>query len=484
MGQRLVKPVRGAYDAIVYIQDGDVIAEDATGDEIDSGTAGTDDSGIIQAAINSMSNGLLYVTTPTTITLNSTVNLKKKVILQGNCAGRAYNSTDYPFWIVNTAIGLQMGDGNSINNYGYGLKDIVFRSATDLSNTAVKADRAHNISFYNISGYKLNKFIDLKACWTSNFFKVHGLANNYGMYFSADETYGTADLGVYGCSVGSAYIYDIWMEENASQNVHFEGGILENIGQYVGGCAYIGAGNSNTRFRDIYLSADGASGKYSLEDYGTETKVINCHNYGGIIYAGYKSLIDGCTLKYQSRYAVRSTDAIIRNCQLISIYRTPAISLGKERCRAIGNEIIEYRSKYGIDIESNDCVVIGNILVNIDPNDFFTDSYPIYIAPGKTSIVVTGNIFKDNINCDGLIYIPPGSDAYVRNNSGYVTEASGSSTGTGSEQTIAHGLVAAPSKVAIVPTETGATVSAVWADGTNIYCTVTTGKAYNWSAEV
>ena len=56
---------------------------------------------------------------------------------------------------------------------------------------------------------------------------------------------------------------------------------------------------------------------------------------------------------------------------------------------------------------------------------------------------------------------------------------SGSFNGTGSEQTIAHGLVAAPSKVVIVPMETGATVSAVWADATNIYATVTTGKAFN-----
>ena len=41
--------------------------------------------------------------------------------------------------------------------------------------------------------------------------------------------------------------------------------------------------------------------------------------------------------------------------------------------------------------------------------------------------------------------------------------------------------VATPSKVVIVPMETGATVSAVWADATNIYATVTTGKAFNRS---
>ena len=61
---------------------------------------------------------------------------------------------------------------------------------------------------------------------------------------------------------------------------------------------------------------------------------------------------------------------------------------------------------------------------------------------------------------------------------------SGSSTGTGAEQTIAHGLVAAPNKVVITPTVAGTTVAGWWADDANIYVTVTNGKTYNWSAEI
>ena len=62
----------------------------------------------------------------------------------------------------------------------------------------------------------------------------------------------------------------------------------------------------------------------------------------------------------------------------------------------------------------------------------------------------------------------------------------GTSTGTGSQQTIAHGLSAKPTTVKIYPTEDPAGTTIVWgipaADATNIYATVTSGKGYTWEA--
>jgi len=64
------------------------------------------------------------------------------------------------------------------------------------------------------------------------------------------------------------------------------------------------------------------------------------------------------------------------------------------------------------------------------------------------------------------------------------TENSGTGTGNGAEQTIAHGLVAQPNDVSVIPDVTGTTVSEPWADATNIYVTVTNAKAYHWSAKI
>jgi len=63
-----------------------------------------------------------------------------------------------------------------------------------------------------------------------------------------------------------------------------------------------------------------------------------------------------------------------------------------------------------------------------------------------------------------------------------ITKSSGSSTGTGGTQTIAHGLGATPKIVSIVPTSSGTNVLGLYADSTNIYVAVTSGKGYIWGA--
>lgn len=66
----------------------------------------------------------------------------------------------------------------------------------------------------------------------------------------------------------------------------------------------------------------------------------------------------------------------------------------------------------------------------------------------------------------------------------FKTGNSGSSTGTGVLQTIAHSLIKTPNNVSIVPTAIGTIVSDTRVDATNIYVTVTNGKSFNWSAAV
>lgn len=62
--------------------------------------------------------------------------------------------------------------------------------------------------------------------------------------------------------------------------------------------------------------------------------------------------------------------------------------------------------------------------------------------------------------------------------------STGTSEGTGADQTIAHGLGASPNLVSIVPTASGTSVTGLYVDSTNIHVTVTSGKAYGWVAAV
>jgi len=68
----------------------------------------------------------------------------------------------------------------------------------------------------------------------------------------------------------------------------------------------------------------------------------------------------------------------------------------------------------------------------------------------------------------------------------YTAYNRGTFTGTGSEQTIAHGLGATPNRVKVWPTAdpSGTAIAFGTHIDTNILLTVTTGKACMWEAEV
>jgi hypothetical protein len=91
------------------------------------------------------------------------------------------------------------------------------------------------------------------------------------------------------------------------------------------------------------------------------------------------------------------------------------------------------------------------------------------------------NVFVENI-VDYLMY-RVGANSILARNQGYVTENSGTSTGTGAQQTIPHGLSATPDRVQLTDLSSGANVyQSAAPNGTNIYVTAVSGKDYMWSA--
>jgi parallel beta-helix repeat protein len=154
-------------------------------------------------------------------------------------------------------------------------------------------------------------------------------------------------------------------------------------------------------------------------------------------------------------------------------YASINIQVYGNQTTVIGNTM-DYAQTDGIDLNGcSNCIVKGNIIQNCSAYAIKELNSANYNSiEGNTLVSVTNTILK------------VGSATVIRNNVGYATESSGSSTGTGSQQSIAHGLVAVPTSVSIVPTASGATVSFAYADATNIYVTVTSGTAFNWRASV
>ncbi|MDD3930338.1 MAG: right-handed parallel beta-helix repeat-containing protein [Sphaerochaeta sp.] len=112
------QPSKGGYDAIVYIDGSQVIAEDSNGRKIASGVAGTDDTDCFDTAVAACPhNGKLYVG-PGTFTLEA----NKLFYLNGGDEGSASN----PFYY---AIGIL--DGKNIDFCGSGVGSTILKMAAN-----------------------------------------------------------------------------------------------------------------------------------------------------------------------------------------------------------------------------------------------------------------------------------------------------------------------------------------------------------------
>lgn len=476
------QPSRGDYDAIVYIQDDEVIAEDATGDEILSGTAGTDDATIINAAIDSITTaGLVSVFGQ--MTLNEAVIPKANVIIDANMPERAASGSIA--WLVNCESGLVLGNVDA-GTIGYGIRNLRLRSATALTNTGIDIRRAHYTNLENISFYNFNKAINIQGCYTSRFSNIYNLYSNYGLYSQYLADADTADLVITGCKLANCNKYCMYLEANSVTNLHVWGGILESMaGGYDGNSVYIGASNVNVDLSGLYMGINSVS-KYIIYDRGIYTKISNCELYKGIVELYTHASMTNCRLGGAIKLNAVGDHVSLTGCKIegATSIEYPIYVTGDKAI--ISNCNFENSAcKWYIYVNSgNDTTISNCTFESIDRSRQYPGaSYPIKIV--GTGIQVYGCNFNTNPYAAGAIENGATSPK-IHHNVGYVTENSGSSTGTGSEQTIPHGLAAIPTgcKAWITYLVGGRYVTEmVPFDATNIYPTVDNGVAYTWRIE-
>jgi len=139
--------------------------------------------------------------------------------------------------------------------------------------------------------------------------------------------------------------------------------------------------------------------------------------------------------------------------------------------------------KYGIALANSvRCTISG--VKSFDDQAVKTQSYGL--AEWGTSD------YNRIIDCDlegnklGAVYLTVGGNTVFRRNIGYVTENSGTATGTGAQQAIAHGCDFTPADVNVILTniDDGANpyLSAP-PDATYIYVTAVSGKKYRWEVK-
>lgn len=130
----------------------------------------------------------------------------------------------------------------------------------------------------------------------------------------------------------------------------------------------------------------------------------------------------------------------------------------------------------------------GNFVeCNVRGNTFYGGGIPQYgiafsNAANYVRCLCNGNTFDTTHTIAPILL--PSSGVKVKDNPGFITENTGTATGTGAQQTIAHGCAFTPTYDQVFLTErsTGGALAYQSAapDATNIYITAALNKTYNW----
>lgn len=189
-----------------------------------------------------------------------------------------------------------------------------------------------------------------------------------------------------------------------------------------------------------------------------------------------------------------ASDISLSNCKIASGGEINGDNISVSNCdfgqRANGYSV--YLEAGASKVDFTNCFfteavrVRGNACADISFNEcrFDTVLYmSINVEQDASTVLVTHNFL--DAGTSGVFAGNLGGTTIRDNYSGYLTENWGSSTGTGAQQTIAHGLGATPTLVNISGDITAVNgFQSAAADATNIYITADNGEAYHWEAKV
>ncbi len=142
------------------------------------------------------------------------------------------------------------------------------------------------------------------------------------------------------------------------------------------------------------------------------------------------------------------------------------------------NQFLDWRSGSAILIQdSNNNTVSNNLLsatTSYGIQESGTSNYNRFLDNDLTAV---GTIIANRISIVGI-------NTQLKNNTGYLTENSGLSIGTGVQQTIPHGLATIPTRQQIALTSGSSTANPYHSaapDATNIYVTATNNQPWYWA---
>jgi hypothetical protein len=272
-----------------------------------------------------------------------------------------------------------------------------------------------------------------------------------------------------------------WIIKSTTHNLYFEK------------CFFEDNGTADALTACLYVTA------------GVRTRVLNSHfriNKVDLRIAPNEIWITGCDFAPIVGLGTLSGDYVfISNNNFKGTTQTPAVTglkldtmasiVSKNLFLGWEDTILDVDNDFGVISDNLFGITSTNAAIqmtgtpvawDIHDNDFNLHSAGPAINGAASMLMFNSNRIRN----PGAVVLgtSAAASAGTRNNSGFTTENSGSSTGTGSQQTIAHGLGFTPTPAQIALIAGSATASPYHSaapDATNIYVTATTGQAWYWA---
>lgn len=503
-----VSHAKGPYSAIVYINGGDVIAENQTGGTIAKGEAGLNDASIAQSAIDHVQHGSILLAAGTRFHWTAPLHVETDgiALVGGNYGadngGKGATVIDlsacssFPALHVNPH--AQTYEDRILN---FSADNMAF---FDCAGTAIKLNRLNSPRLNNISGENCHTLLHVYNLWEGFFTNLRSLycgkiassSPTYKIEGGADVANATNHIQINGLAGGageyrhleSSGIVNRSSMDNVSLEFHDD-----EIGLYF---------NPNSAW--YIVNVDTLYGINAVYNNGGTVRIVNgsfeCKDIvDHSIYSAQHShlALHCCSFSGASREALVYADQSyldITGCQFNNGKRGIFIQnpyhaevVGKFYDQTHAAILAQYFNDYG-NLNIHDCYISGVAA---------SGENPIYTSVAKNLAVHDNMIYNSGRTYHAIRLYGGTRLSFNRNNlvgnfAGlYVDEERtakwafgnfGSSIGTGVEQVIPHGLMSAPTDASIYIPLTGEKQGVI-SDATNIYVRVNSGVIYRWKVE-
>lgn len=527
------QPSKGAYDAIVYIEGSEVVAEDANGRKIASGVAGTDDAAVFQAAVDvldSAGHGELCVGSGI-FDIANTIYYSSPLVISGH--GTIIKPSANVIFYIND----QSRKAGGIA--GDRITGITFDGSltTNTDYICIKREMAH-VSITDDCVFLLLKgtALEYTKCWGSNIEggQMSSVGSNsliiYKDGFAGVSTYAVIDNVtierwddvpdvpfIDNQSASLDVLVNSCYSEGGSPflntSINHTGRIFVNGGTYANiYCASFNVG-SITIIGANHEFATGGTLVNLIVDYSSASIIgvngIQSAKLASTSAVGSTLNITDCHIRTYSDCLVNinanNVNLVVSGGSCMIIPSVVTVSGGKWGTTLITGGNVAYCTHTIYDLSNAEVARVVDVVIGTPAFDS-NATYDYINAVGVTNLSVSNSTFLSYSTNQPKYVIETGGTAQQvhdnvigalipsslvsddpktlwYSNVGYPTDNTGSSTGTGSEQTIAHGLVSAPSRVVIEIPSIGYKGSCT-SDATNIKPRVKSGLAFNWHAEV